>query len=119
MNKRPKVKIEDVDETEFEIRKKCENLVVNTYETAAHVAREKELQIMRDAHTLLLNKQVIMEKRSKSPTPTLNDFINYTDVSEFIIQSNKPIKDQIPILRELVGAQNRKIVGLVTLTKQI
>jgi hypothetical protein len=56
MQKNKKVKILEVAESDIDLNKRIENLVVNTYEEAAHVAREKELVIMRDAHTLLLNK---------------------------------------------------------------
>ena len=48
--------MEDVADSKELVKKKIENLVINTYETSAHIAREKELVIMRDAHTLLLNK---------------------------------------------------------------
>ena len=74
---------------------------------------------MRDAHTLLLSKQMICEARSKSPQPALNEFINYTDVSEYITDMQKPIKAELPLLREMLAGQNKKIQGLVMLTKSM
>ena len=53
-----------------------------------------------------------MERRAKSPAPNLNDFINYTDVDAYITSTNKPIVEQLPIMRSLVGAQNKKITAL-------
>ena len=67
---------------------------------------------MRDAHTLLINKQQAVDHVAQSPKPNLEEFINYTDVNQMVTAVNKPIKDELPKLRHMLGDHSKKIGGL-------
>ena len=65
--------------------------------------RDKELRIMRDAHTLLINKQNLTDHNMALTQPALEQYINYTDVNDMINRVAEPIIDEIPSLRKALG----------------
>ena len=74
---------------------------------------------MRDTHTLLINKQSMMEHNIKDPRPNFDQFINYTDVDDMIKQVIKPELNEIPNLGRALREQNKKLATLHTITKQL
>ena len=56
MSKQIKTRLRDVSTKSEAIKKKCEDLLLDSFDTKVQIAREKELMVMRDAHTLLINK---------------------------------------------------------------
>jgi hypothetical protein len=58
---------------------------------------------MRDAHTLLINKQINVDQKANNPKENFEDFINYTDVNEMVSKCMKPINDELPKLRAIIA----------------
>ena len=78
----------------------------NFYEDKGSIIRlsaEAELNVIRDAHRILLKKHEDLETTKKDPNKQakkeLGDFINYTTVRSMLDEYLSPVLDQLPRIK--------------------
>ena len=60
------------------------SLMPAEYQHDESMTRAKELEILRSEHRLLIDREAQAKMKEYDPDATLEDFINYTDVSGMV-----------------------------------
>lgn len=79
---------------------------------------ELEIQMLRNAHKVLLNRKQETEVMKSDPAKTEAQFINFTTVQDMIGQLAMPIFDKIPAIKKEIGDIRRDLEVLTVHMKE-